>query len=171
MSSTILVSLVLALAAGIDYRTHRIPNWLTGTAFVSGILFNMIVLGWEGLKWSLLGGLVGFGLLILFYAIGAMGAGDVKLMAAAGVWAGAAAAFQAFLWTAVIGGLVALFLMAASGQFQAQLRKVRQAGWNLLYFHDANTGAEDPAVRKIRFPYGVSIALGFYAYFLFGGLI
>jgi len=171
MSSTILVSLILGLAAGIDYRTHRIPNWLTGTAFVSGILFNTIVLGWAGLKLSLIGGLVGFGLLFVFYAIGAMGAGDVKLMAAAGAWTGAVAAFQAFLWTAVIGGVVALALMAAGGQFLAQLRKVKQAGWNLLYFHQANLGEEKTATRKTQFPYGVSIALGFYAYFLFGGLI
>lgn len=171
MSSTILVSLILGLAAGIDYRTHRIPNWLTGTAFVSGILFNTIVLGWAGLKLSLIGGLVGFGLLFVFYAIGAMGAGDVKLMAAAGAWTGGAAAFQAFLWTAVIGGVVALALMAAGGQFLDQLRQIKQAGWNLLYFHQANLGGEGTSARKIRFPYGVSIALGFYAYFLLGGMV
>lgn len=171
MTGTVILCVILALAAGIDYQTHRIPNWLTVPAFGTGIALNTIVLGLAGLKMSLIGGLVGFGLLFAFYAIGAMGAGDVKLMAAAGAWTGAAVTIQAFLWAAVIGGLVALVLMAGSGQFFAQLRKVKDAGWNLLYFHQADIGVEDPARRKIRFPYGVSIALGFYAYFLFGGLI
>ena len=62
-------------------------------------------------------------------------------------------------------------LRDGGGQFLAQLRKVKQAGWNLLYFHQANLGEEKTATRKTQFPYGVSIALGFYAYFLFGGLI
>src|SRR5690242_5495578 len=87
-----LVTVVLIVAAVIDGYLLKVPNWLTFPMIAGGWLFGAISyagdgLPWyEGLAWSLLGTGVGLALLLPAYAIGGMGAGDVKLMAGIGAW-------------------------------------------------------------------------------------
>src|ERR1700723_578037 len=78
--------LVLILVAGIyDVLYRRIPNWLTLSGVLAGIGLNSFLYpGWPGLRLSLLGLAAGFGAYFVMYSLRAMGAGDVKLMAAIG---------------------------------------------------------------------------------------
>ena len=71
-----------------DVKTRRIPNWLTYSAFLAGLLLRACFGGWHGVWYGFLGGLVGGGIFLLFFLVGGMGAGDVKLMAAVGSLAG-----------------------------------------------------------------------------------
>ena len=78
--------LVAAVAGWTDWRSRRIPNWLTVPAFVLGVATNTFLSGWAGLKTSLLGALVGLGLLLPFVLVRSLGAGDWKLAGALGAF-------------------------------------------------------------------------------------
>lgn len=81
-----LVTITLTVAAVIDGLQLKVPNWLTFPLIFSGWIYSTVAFGWEGLGWSLFGTLVGLALLLPSYAIGGMGAGDVKLLAGVGAW-------------------------------------------------------------------------------------
>ena len=94
-----LLSVILIVAAVIDGWLLKVPNWLTIPLVFAGWAAGAWCCGFSGLAWSMAGTLVGLGLLLPAYAIGGMGAGDVKLMAGIGAWIGATATFYAFCVT------------------------------------------------------------------------
>ena len=106
-----LVSLLLVAAAVIDGWKLKVPNWLTFPMVIGGWVYSSVGFGWVGLGWSLLGTAVGLALLLPAYAIGGMGAGDVKLLAGVGAWIGRNVTFYAFCVSAVVGGLIALAMV------------------------------------------------------------
>ena len=83
-----LVSAILILAAWIDGKELRVPNWITFPMVLSGLVYSTCVGGFGGLGAGLLGMCVGLLTLMPLYAVGGMGAGDVKLMAGIGAWLG-----------------------------------------------------------------------------------
>jgi prepilin peptidase CpaA len=101
---------LLVLAAVIDVRRHRIPNWLTGSGLVFGLVYSAFVPFWRdhGSLWSLYGAALGFGVLFPLWLMRMMGAGDVKLMAMAGSLLGLHAAVPALIATLITGGVFAL---------------------------------------------------------------
>ncbi|HPA46610.1 MAG TPA: A24 family peptidase [bacterium] len=167
----VIASAVLGIAAIIDWKEHRVPNWLTFSAWGLAVIYHTAHLGFAGFVSSLAGAVVGLTLLIVPYALSGMGAGDVKLMAAVGAWVGAAATIHAFLWIAVFGGVMGLYSILRSGEFAARLGILSHAAMNLLKFRRLDLDLPDHAPVRILLPYGVPIAIGFYAYFVFGGLI
>lgn len=109
MSPELVVAIVLGLAAVItDVRSRTIPNWIPVAALAGGIGCQVLDKGWSGLPAAGLGAVAGFGVFLVFYLLGGMGGGDVKLMAGFGALLGASRLLEAALWTAGIGGLMAL---------------------------------------------------------------
>ncbi len=106
------------LASWIDYSQQRVPNWLNLALIVAGFTVQGWYFGWSGIATGLGGMLTGFGLLIVPWMMNGMGAGDVKLMAAIGVWMGAALAFYSFGLGAVIGGAVAVIMIVSTGRLR-----------------------------------------------------
>jgi prepilin peptidase CpaA len=144
-----------------DLRTRKIPNYLTLGAALAGLAYNLAVYGWGGLGTSMLGLLLGFGLLILPYLLGGIGAGDVKAMAALGAWLGPAWTLSLFCYMAIAGGLLSLAIMIWKGILW---QKIRQ-GWvyllNLLLCQSRGKTVVSPPMQVIKgIPYGVAIALG-----------
>lgn len=162
---------ILTLAAYIDWKEHRVPNWLTYSAWGLGLLFHGLNDGMAGLGGSLLGSAVGLATLIVPYALRGMGAGDVKLMAAVGAWVGASATIHAFLWIAVAGGAMGLYSIIRSRQMRERLSVMVNAGQNLFTLKPMDQGQTEQTPSRMLLPYGVPIAIGFYAYFVFGGLV
>ncbi len=159
--STLSLLLALGIAVLYDLRYHRIPNWLTGAVLLGGLVFNAATLSWSGFAAGLVGaaiGLVGF---LPFYAKGAMGAGDVKFMAALGAFLGPLLTLQAVAWTLVSGGVYGVLIFAFAGGFRDLVGRYRGMAKTL-----AMTGqlvylpppADSPAHRK--FPYCTAIATG-----------
>lgn len=95
------VAVFTAIAMATDLRNRKIPNWLTVTAAICGLLFHVCVLRLPGLWFSLGGFAVGFGILFVLWIIGGGGAGDVKLMGAVGAWLGPKYTFAVFLLSVV----------------------------------------------------------------------
>ena len=159
-----LLLLVVLGAAVYDVRYRRIPNWLSMSGVLLGLALNAFLYqGWPGLRLSLQGLGIGFGVYFLLYMLRAMGAGDVKLMAAVGAIVGPRDWFGTFLITAVIGGAMALILVASKG-------RVKKTLWNVSFIlsemksgRPAYIGKEELDVRNpkaLGLPHGAVIAVG-----------
>jgi prepilin peptidase CpaA len=111
-----IVSLGLAaIACGTDLRTRRIPQVLTIGGAVAGVIFHIAAGGWSGGLISAAGWLVGILVLFLPFALGGLGAGDVKLLGAIGAWLGPASALWVGLYTGVAGGILAVVVAFSKG--------------------------------------------------------
>ena len=122
----VMVLLVLLLTAAVfDVVYRRIPNWLTVSGVVLGLAMNTVIGAPEaGLVFALIGLAVAFSIYAGLYALRAMGAGDVKLMAAVGALVGWERWFGIFFVTALIGGLMALILVLARRRLKKTLFNV-----------------------------------------------
>jgi prepilin peptidase CpaA len=115
---------VSVLAAVCDVRTGRIPNVLTFGAAAAGFAFSALQAGPSGLGTSLLGCLAGLVLFLPLFALGGMGGGDVKLLAAIGAWIGPMGALQAALWASLVGGVMAVIVGISSGYLREAFRNL-----------------------------------------------
>lgn len=106
------------LCAMYDLRTGRIPNKITFPCMLVGLAINTWCCGLVGLRDSFYGIAVGVLLLIIPFALGGMGAGDVKMLAAIGAINGSKFVFYVFLYGAVAGGAISLFSMYKMGGFR-----------------------------------------------------
>ncbi len=151
---------VLMIASVTDLRSQRIPNKLTYSTMIFGLVFAGMTSGLAGFLQSLGGIALGLALLIGFYLLGGMGAGDVKLMAAVGSLLGPQGVFEAFLGTAMAGGLYALLLLAVKGLLTDALRRF---GLMIKTFFLTRKFIYIPPSGKEKAPllcYGVAISLG-----------
>lgn len=156
----ILLSGVLIAASVTDLRSRRIPNRLTYSTMIGGLIFYSIHSGLSGFLTSMGGLFFGLALLIVFYLAGGMGAGDVKLMAAVGSLLGPQGVFEAFLGTGLIGGIYALMILGAKGYLPDTLRRF---GLMLKTYFVTRKFIYIPPPREEKPPrlcYGVAISLG-----------
>lgn len=117
------LTLYLALATVTDLWKRRIPNWLTGAATVSGLLFHLLDGGWQGGLRSVVGALAGFGIVFLLYLPGAVGAGDVKLFAGIGALGGVEFAAVCILYSVLFAGAWAVLILLWKKLWVDRLRK------------------------------------------------
>jgi prepilin peptidase CpaA len=159
------VLIVVLLAAAVyDVRYRRIPNWISVGGTLIGLVLNSFLYhGAPGLIFALKGLLLGFGVYFVLYVLHAMGAGDVKLMAATGALVGWQNWFGIFLITAVIGGLMAMMLMVMR-------RRLKTTFWNVGFIlgemghgRAAYVTREELDVKSpkaVGLPHGAVIAVG-----------
>jgi prepilin peptidase CpaA len=170
--------LLLLVAATVDLRTLRIPNWLTVTGAAIGIAFSAAIpwelLGprWavEGVLWALGGMAVGLALLLPLYALRVMGAGDVKLMAMVGAFLGLQQIVPAVLSVFVAGGLLALAWSAYRRVFRQVSANAAELAVGLAFAALGGTRPALPATSAGKLPYGLGIALGTLAWLVITAL-
>ena len=118
----------LAYAVFTDLRSRRITNRLTYTTTLFGLVVNTVGGGWSGLSTSALGWLTGLGIMLLPFLLRAMGAGDVKLLAAIGALKGPQFVLVVALYAALVGGLLAVFYLVRERRLAATTRYIAY-GW------------------------------------------
>ena len=101
---------LLVIASVSDYRTHKIPNWLTAGGIVFALIYSAAVpfSRDHGFLWALGGLMVGFLVILPGYVLRIMGAGDVKLMAMVGAFLGVTDTLHAVIYSFIAGGIAAL---------------------------------------------------------------
>lgn len=165
---------VLIVAAYIDGKQLRVPNWLTFPMVLSGLVYSTWTGGWEGLGAGLLGMVVGLATLLPLYAVGGMGAGDVKLMAGIGAWLGATVTWYAFVATVVVGAIMAVVMVLTRRAWDKHYGNFLMIVTEFLTIQNPRKLSEIAAERKPRMlllPYGIPICIGSISYFLYSGMI
>jgi prepilin peptidase CpaA len=169
-----LVTVVLILAAVIDGFELKVPNWVTFPFIISGWIYSTAAFGFEGLGWSLLGTVVGLALLLPLYAIGGMGAGDVKLLAGVGAWIYGLHTVYAFAATAIVGAVLAVAMVLVRRGWKKHAAQFMVILNEILVIRNPEQLAAIAAERKptmLLLPYGIPIAIGTIAYFLWTGML
>jgi prepilin peptidase CpaA len=165
MDAKVLVYLVAILIAATacvtDLRSRRISNRLVVGGAILGLLLNFTSAGWEGCGWSLLGGLLGLALFFPFFALGGMGAGDVKLLACLGTILGPGDLMRVTLVGALLGGAMALVVATTRGRLGDTLKGCA----SLMRFWMAAGLRPSPAHQlsspeTLKIPYAVPVAAG-----------
>lgn len=167
--SWLLLATLLIAAMWHDIAARRIPNALVLCGLIAGLACNVFLPrgsglfmaegGGLGLWGGVLGVLAGGALLLPLYALRAMGAGDVKLMAAVGAFFGPQQALGVVLLTFLAGGVLALVVACASSSLQAAFRNLRSMLQNLVAGRWAGVQLSE-AQKTGRLPYAIAISCG-----------
>jgi prepilin peptidase CpaA len=166
MGAAWLVSALLVEAAIIDGRQLRVPNWLTFHLAAGGLAYWAWTAGWGGLGWSAAG--------MVVCAIGGMGAGDVKMFAGFGAWVGPLMAAEALAVSAIVGGIIALGMIAWSGEWRRHWSMGKHLAREIATVKHPDALAERAAERKPTMrllPYGIPLAIGSIGYMAYHGLL
>jgi prepilin peptidase CpaA len=151
---------LFAIVAGIsDWRSRRIPNWLTVSGAVVGLTVNFLARGWPGAKDALLG--IGLGLLLLlpFVLVRSLGAGDWKLVGALGAFLGPRSLMAVLFATVLVAGVMALILIIWKGRVRQTLGNIGRMLAAIFHFHlpGPELSLDNPEALKI--PFGVAVAI------------
>jgi prepilin peptidase CpaA len=152
-----------------DVRTLRIPNWLNFSAFAVVMLFSLVNGGLEGLGFALGGAGLAFALLFPVFALGWLGAGDVKAMMVLGALWGGSALPGLLWWMVVVGGGLALALVVVRGGLLDLLRRWGQFVKTLFYTRKLIYIPPSPGTAAAGgLPFAVAMGLGVAAHQLWG---
>src|SRR5271155_152475 len=145
---------MLVWAAMVDLRTRKIRNWLTFSMILTGLCRPLIVGGPLSTGQAALGLLAGMGLPLMLFALGALGGGDVKLLAGVGAWLGALAAVEVFCLAAIFGLVIVLAQAISQGRLRILSRNSAVLALNLVHIgdvgleHTTATGKSSRSVDK-----------------------
>lgn len=155
----ILAAVVAAIAGATDWRSRRIPNWLTVSGAAAGIVANATYYRWPGLETALLG--MGLGLVVLlpFVLVRSLGAGDWKLAGALGACLGPRPLLDVLVLAILVAGIMALAFVIYTGRLKRTLLNIAHLVASLftLRLPGAEVSLDNPQSTKI--PFGVALAL------------
>jgi prepilin peptidase CpaA len=157
-----IATLAVVLYAGyMDWRTRRIPNWLTVSGFSLGIVLNSILGGWRGALGSLEGAGLALGLLLPLVLLRGFGAGDWKLMGAVGALMGWRGMLAVLIWSCLITGAAAVVQILVTRRVTATLLNIFALlkGFVTHGFRpNPKISLDNPTLAKL--PFGTCVAVG-----------
>ena len=161
-AAQIIWTLTLALtisAALLDWRSRRIPNWLTVPGFLSGVTLHVVLNGWQGLRFALAGGALALILLLPLVMLRALGAGDWKLMGAVGAFLGWKLFLFVMFGSILASGIMAMVQVIRVGRVAETFRNM----WTLLKGFFVFGLKKNPQIsldnpRLLKLPFGVAVA-------------
>ena len=155
-----ILTLALTISAALlDWRSRRIPNWLTVPGFLSGVTLHVVLNGWQGLRFALAGGALALILLLPLVMLRALGAGDWKLMGAVGAFLGWKLFLFVMFGSILASGLMAMVQMIRVGRVAETFRNM----WTLLKGFFVFGLKKNPQIsldnpRLLKLPFGVAVA-------------
>jgi prepilin peptidase CpaA len=153
-------TLVLTVVAGaLDWRSRRIPNWLTVPGFFLGIILHAILGGSRGALFAVEGAGLALGLLLVPVLMRMLGAGDWKLMGAVGALTGPVMLLFVLLASVLISGVVAVIHILQMGRVRETVGNVLVLVRGLAAFGlkpNPHVSLDNP--RSLKLPYGVAVA-------------
>ncbi|NEX61038.1 A24 family peptidase [Noviherbaspirillum galbum] len=160
---------LLIVAAVIDFRTYRIPNWLTMSGALFGLAYSIAVpFSPQAGFLSSLGGLaIGLAIMLPMYVLRVTGAGDVKLIAMSGTFLGAGGVLPAIVCSFVVGGMAALGVALFRRSLGRMITNIKNISQSAAFYASGGMLPNmqvAPGASVGRLPYAVSIAVGTIAY-------
>jgi len=154
-------TLALTLSAALlDWRSRRIPNWLTVPGLLSGIILHAVLDGWHGVRFSLEGAGLALILLLPLVLLRALGAGDWKLRGAVGAFLGPILFLYVLVGSIFASGIMAVIQMYRVGRVMETLRNM----WTLVKGFFSFGLKKHPQIsldnpRLLKLPFGVAVAV------------
>jgi prepilin peptidase CpaA len=166
----ILVLVAAIIAAVTDVWKFKVYNLLTLPLLASGLLYHATHGGAAALAGSVVGALAGFGIMIVLYVMGGMGAGDVKFVTALGAWLGLPLTLYVIIAGSIAAGAYAVILMVTAVPLRETLLNI-QILWLRLACLGRHLGSEDRVETEVKrsdrrrrlIPFSAMIALGLIA--------
>jgi prepilin peptidase CpaA len=149
------------LAGWLDWRTRRIPNWLTVPAFFAGIVLHCWIAGWHGAAMAFEGAGLALVILLPLVLMRGLGAGDWKLMGAVGAILGPWMFLFVLLASIFVSGLMAMVLMVQTKRVKTTLRNLVVLVQGFLSFGlrvHPEISLDNPGLLKL--PFGIAAAIG-----------
>lgn len=173
IASNVILLLLIIISGLYDIKERKIPNTITFTGIFIGIIFNIVTEGWMGLLQGILGLLAGLAIFFLPFAMGGMGAGDVKLMGAIGSLMGWKFSMMTAFYSAIVGWIMVLIYLLYIGKLRDTLKRMMYSLINILLQFAIRIGYNEMVYKahekfskngqdykRIYIPYGVAIAGG-----------
>src|SRR5262245_7715512 len=156
-----IVVLFVGLSIWWDVRSRRIPNGLSVVGMMAGVALNTTYHGIPGLVTSLVGLVAMLAALLLPFALGGIGGGDVKMMGAVGAILGTRLALAGLLVGLILGGLIMVAHLARVGRLREKLAATGRMAWVAVFTRSADPlRVSDAAPGAITLPYSVPLGLG-----------
>lgn len=147
-----------------DSRKRRIPNRLTGPAFLGGLIWAVCTRGAYGAGESLIAGILLALPFIVLFVLGCGGAGDAKLMAAIGSWLGLSSGLVVLLCVVLAGGVMGILVALARRKGRTVASNLWDMSLGLIISATYRSRWNEVAVPQPRqmqpMPYGVAIFAG-----------
>jgi len=156
---------LLLIAAAVDLRARRIPNWLTGTILLTGIAQSFLPFHLVSPIQAIEGALVGLALPLALHVLGGLAAGDVKLLCSIGAWDGPRSILLVLAAAALAGLLLVLVQCLIEGRLAVLARNTWLLVLSLINLprlglkHVIETGQRCQAVKR-PLPYAVTVLMG-----------
>jgi len=153
-------AVLLSLVAGwTDLRSRRIPNWLTVPGLLLGVAANTVLGGWSGLRNSLLGAGLAMALLLPFWLLRSLGAGDLKFAVALGAYTGPGRLVDMLLVSVFVAGVMAMALVIYKRRFLETMRNIGHILISLVTFRLPGSHVTIDNPEALTIPKGVALAL------------
>jgi prepilin peptidase CpaA len=155
----ILTLALTILAALLDWRSRRIPNWLTVPGLLSGVVVHALIAGWHGALFALEGAGLALILLLPLVALRALGAGDWKLMGAVGAFVGPVMFLFVLMGSILASGLMAIVQVYRTGRVMETLKNMVTLVRGFFTFglkKNPQISLDNP--RLLKLPFGVAVA-------------
>ena len=165
----LILSVLIMIAFYTDMRSSKISNKLTISGVMIGLIYHVIISGWQGFIFSAIGMVVGFGIFIILYLFRAIGAGDVKLFAAIGALTGLEFVLYASMYSIFYAGIIGLIIVIMRREFFKRIMRIISYFLQVLLHKDRDSYTSFKKSESLHFPFMYAVLPGIittYYYFV-----